>query len=68
MLDVTYLTTLFSNEDKQRRIKKKRVVSELWIGNDLEGSCLGIILKYYPGIRLERLRKSKKTSDRIASL
>jgi hypothetical protein len=37
------------------------VRSECWIGKDLEGNCRGLILRYYPGIRLEELRKSTKT-------
>jgi hypothetical protein len=32
----------------------------------LVGSGRGIILKYYPGIRLEGLRRTTKTSIRIA--
>jgi hypothetical protein len=33
--------------------------------NDLKGSGLGLILKYYPGILPEGLRKPRKTSVRI---
>jgi hypothetical protein len=33
---------------------------------ELVGSCRGLILKYCSGIRQERLRKSRKTSIRIA--
>jgi hypothetical protein len=33
------------------------MTGEWWIGKDLEESGHGIILMYYPGIRLERLRK-----------
>jgi hypothetical protein len=35
---------------------------------DLEGSGGGLILRYFPGIRLERLRKTTKNSVRIAGL
>jgi hypothetical protein len=37
-----------------------RMTSEWWIGNDLVGSGRGLILRYYPGIRLEGLRKFTK--------
>jgi hypothetical protein len=36
------------------------MVHEWWIGKDLEGSFRGIILRYYPGIGLEELRKTTK--------
>jgi hypothetical protein len=39
----------------------------LWIGKDLEGSGCGLILRHSPGIRLERLRKTTKTSVRMGS-
>jgi hypothetical protein len=39
-----------------------------WIGKDLEHSGRGLILSYYPGICQEGLRKTTKTSDRIAGL
>jgi hypothetical protein len=35
---------------------------------DLEGSDRGLILRYYPGIRLERPRKTMKKSVRIAAV
>jgi hypothetical protein len=34
--------------------------SELWIAKDLEGIGGGLILRYYPSIRLEGLRKDTK--------
>jgi hypothetical protein len=34
-----------------------KVIGEL-IGKDMEGSCCGLSLKYYTGIRLEGLRKA----------
>jgi len=34
------------------------MVSELYIAKNLEGSGRGLILRYYPDIRLERLRKT----------
>jgi hypothetical protein len=38
-----------------------RVISERWwIGNDFVGSSRGLNLRYFPGIRLEGLRKSTK--------
>jgi hypothetical protein len=38
-----------------------RVISEWWwIGKDLVGSDRSLILRYYPGIRLEGLRKTTK--------
>jgi len=36
------------------------MISEWWIEKDLEGSGHGLILKYYPSIHLERLRKTTK--------
>jgi hypothetical protein len=44
------------------------VINKWWIGRNLEGSCCDIILKYFPGISLEGLRKNTKTSDRIPGL
>jgi hypothetical protein len=37
-----------------------RMVSEWWIGMDLVGRGRGLILRYYPGIRLEGPRKTTK--------
>jgi hypothetical protein len=37
-----------------------RVISEWWIEKDLEGSGRSLILRNYPGIRLEELRKTAK--------
>jgi hypothetical protein len=49
--DALSVTTLYSVDD--------RVISEWWwIGKDLVGSGCGLILKYYPGIREEELRKT----------
>jgi hypothetical protein len=36
------------------------VICEWWVGKDVEGNCSGLILKFYLGIRLERLRKTTK--------
>jgi hypothetical protein len=44
-----------------------RVISERWIEN-LEANGHGLILRYYPGIHLEGLRKTMETSVRIAGL
>jgi hypothetical protein len=38
------------------------VISEFWIGKDLEGSSRGLILSYYPGMHLERLRTPQNLS------
>jgi hypothetical protein len=43
------------------------MMCEWRIGKDLE-DCRGLILIYYTGIRLEGLRKTTKTSVRIARL
>jgi hypothetical protein len=40
--------------------KNDKVISDWWIGKDLEGSGCGLILRYYPGSRLEGLSKTKK--------
>jgi hypothetical protein len=39
-----------------------------WIGKDFSGSGRSLILRYYPGIRLEGLRNTTKTSIRVAGL
>jgi hypothetical protein len=36
------------------------VISELWIGKKLEENGRGLILRYYPNIHLEGLRKTTK--------
>jgi hypothetical protein len=36
-------------------------VNDNEFGKDLVGSGLGLLLRYYPGIRLEGLRKTTKT-------
>jgi hypothetical protein len=38
-----------------------------WIGKDLVGSGRGIILRHYPGIRLDGLRKTTNSSITITS-
>jgi hypothetical protein len=38
----------------------EKVMSELWIGKNLEGSGRGLILRYHPGICLQGHRKSTK--------
>jgi hypothetical protein len=41
--------------------KLRRLCSvEWWIEKELEGSCRGLILRYYPNIHLEGLRKTTK--------
>jgi hypothetical protein len=44
------------------------VISEEWIANDLGGSGRGLILRYYPGITLDGLRKNTNISVRIAAI
>jgi hypothetical protein len=44
------------------------MISEWLIRKNVEGSGGGLILKHYPGICLEGLRKTTKTSVRIAGL
>jgi hypothetical protein len=39
------------------------VISDWWIGNNLEGSGHGLNLRYNPGIRLEELRKTTSLSQ-----
>jgi hypothetical protein len=46
----------------------KRVIREWWIWKDLEGRGRSLILRYYPGIHLEGLRKTTKTLVRIPGL
>jgi hypothetical protein len=50
--DAFSVTRLYSVDD--------RTISELLIGKDLVGSGRGLILSYYPGIHLERLKKPMK--------
>jgi hypothetical protein len=38
------------------------------IGKDLGGIGRGLLLRYYPDIRLKRLRKTTKKSGRIPGL
>jgi hypothetical protein len=54
-LFLVYLTTLF----RQLRLYSVEweVISEWWIGKDLEESNHGLILRHYPGIRQEGLKK-----------
>jgi hypothetical protein len=57
--DAFSVTRLYTVDD--------RVMSERWwVGKDLVGSGRGLILGYYPVIRLEGLRKTTKISIRIA--
>jgi hypothetical protein len=56
---VVCLMTLFSNLDYIA--PNEGMISEWWIGKDLEGSDRVLILMYYPGIFLEGLRKVTKT-------
>jgi hypothetical protein len=57
--DAFSVTRLYSVDNK--------VISEWqWIGKDLVGSGHCLFLRYYPGIRLEGLRKATETSIRIA--
>jgi hypothetical protein len=41
-------------------VLNERVISEWWIGNSLEGSGHGVILRCYPGIHLEGPRETMK--------
>jgi hypothetical protein len=45
-----------------------RLTGKLLIEKDLDGSGRGLLLRYYPGIRLKGVRKARKTSVRIAGL
>jgi hypothetical protein len=56
---VVYLTTLFS--DSKLLASDEGVISELWIVKDVEGSSRGLILRYYPEIYLQGLKKTTKT-------
>jgi hypothetical protein len=38
------------------------------LGNEMEGSGRGLILRYYPSICVEELRKTTKYLNRIAGL
>jgi hypothetical protein len=49
-------------------LSNQGVVSEQWIENDMEGSCRGLTVRYYPSICLKGLRKTTKNSVRIACL
>jgi hypothetical protein len=66
LLFVVYLTTLFRNSDYT--MSNEMVISERWSGKDFEGSGHGLILRYYPGIRLEGQRKTMKIYVRIAGV
>jgi hypothetical protein len=57
LLFVVYLTTIFSNLEYRPIASNESVISELWIGKDSEESYSGLILRHYPSIRLEGLRK-----------
>jgi hypothetical protein len=49
----------FSNYDYMA--SDERVISEWWIGKDLEENGRGLILRYNPSIFLKELRKTTKT-------
>jgi hypothetical protein len=49
-------------------VSNKRVINKLRTGKNLEGSSFDPILRYFPSICLQRLRKTTKTSVRIAGL
>jgi hypothetical protein len=57
ILFVVYLTML---SQWLNVASNELVLSEWWVGKDLEGSGRGLILRYYHGIRLEQLRKTMK--------
>jgi hypothetical protein len=57
-LFLVYLMTLFQNSEYTA--SNERVTGEWWIGKDVEGSDHGLILRYYPSICLEVLRKTMK--------
>jgi hypothetical protein len=57
---------LFSNYDYT--VSNEGVINEWRNEKDLEGSDQGLILRYYPGIRMGELKKTTKPSVRIASL
>jgi hypothetical protein len=40
---------------------KERLITQWWMGNYLDGSGRGLILRYYSGIRLEKLWNTTKT-------
>jgi hypothetical protein len=42
-------------------VSNERVISKLLNGKDLEGSGRGVIVRYYPSARLERLEETTKT-------
>jgi hypothetical protein len=41
-------------------VSNERVENKQWIGKNLEWNDCGLILSYYPGIRLGGLRKTTK--------
>jgi hypothetical protein len=49
-------------------VSNEGMISEWWIGKDVEGSGRGLILREYPRISLEGLRKLQKPSVRIAGI
>jgi hypothetical protein len=49
-------------------MSKDRVISEKQIGKNLGGSGRGLILRYYPGISLERLVRTRNVSVRTAGI
>jgi hypothetical protein len=56
---VVYLTALFS-VTRLYSIDDRMISEWLWVGKALVGSGHGLILRYYPGIRLEGLRKTTR--------
>jgi hypothetical protein len=60
------LGSLYNDAFSVTRLYRDDVrISELWwIGRDLVGSGCGLILKYYPGFRLDGLRKTTKKFSR----
>jgi hypothetical protein len=65
-LFVVYLTTLVSNSDYIA--SNEGVVSEWWIGKDVEGSVHGLISRYYPSICLEKRKKTTKNLSQDSCL
>jgi hypothetical protein len=66
ILFVLSVHSLFN--DSYYIVSNEGVISERWIGKDVEGSGCGLILRYYPSIRLEGLTKPTNISVRRAGL
>jgi hypothetical protein len=57
----TTTCSLFNDAFLDYTASNERVIGEWWTGKDVQVSSHGLILRYYPGICLEELRKTMKS-------